>query len=108
MRRRGDLPAALGFQQAAVAARSEVLAADPQNQRTRYLLITDHARLGGLLRDLKRPGEARIVFERGFQLAREGNDESMKLPEAIAAKEDLRKEASAPVQMVDEKLQHRR
>jgi tetratricopeptide (TPR) repeat protein len=99
--RRGDVEGALRYQLAAVAARAEVLAADPRNARTRYLLITDQARLGGLLRDLHRTTEAKAAFDRGFQLGREGDPESMKDPEALAALGELRKAS------LGEKLQQR-
>jgi tetratricopeptide (TPR) repeat protein len=108
MRRRGDLEMALAFQQASAAARAEVLAADPRNMRTRYLLITDQARLGGLLRDLRRPAEARATFERGYQLAREGDAAAMTATEGVNALEDLRREAAAPAKFMDERLQPRR
>jgi non-specific serine/threonine protein kinase/serine/threonine-protein kinase len=108
MRRRGDLAAALDFQKAAVAARAEVLSADPRNMRIRYLLITDQARLGGLLRDLRRPAEARVAFERGYTLAREGDAAAMSAADGASALEDLRKEAAAPAKFMDERLQPRR
>ncbi len=108
MRRKGDLNAALVFQQASAGARSEVLAADPRNQRTRYLLITDQARLGGLLRDLNRPADARVAFDRGFQIAREGDAAAMSAADGQSALEDLRKEVASPPKSMGEKLQQHR
>jgi tetratricopeptide (TPR) repeat protein len=108
MRRRGDLETALGFQQAAATARAEVLAADPRNMRTRYLLITDQARLGGLLRDLQRAAESRAAFERGYQLAREADAAAMTATDGVNAVEDLRREAASPAKFMDERLQPRR
>jgi hypothetical protein len=108
MRRKGDLNAALVFQQASAGARSEVLAADPRNQRTRYLLITDQARLGGLLRDLNRPADARVAFDRGFQIAREGDAAAMSAADGQSAVEDLRKEVASPPKSMGEKLQQHR
>ena len=111
MRRRGDLEAALRFQQAAASARSEVLAADPRNFRARYLLITDQARLIAVYRDLNRPAEARAAFERGLELAREGDPAAMSAPDSVAAVADLRREAAAGAtpmsQNKGEKLQPR-
>ena len=65
------------------------VAADPRNMRSRYLLITDRARLGGLSLDLQRPEEARTAFER-------------------VTLEDLRKQAASPAKFMDERLQPRR
>jgi hypothetical protein len=76
--------------------------------RIRYLLITDQARLGGLLRDLRRPAEARVAFERGYTLAREGDAAAMSAADGASALEDLRKEAAAPAKFMDERLQPRR
>uniref|UniRef100_Q020E0 Uncharacterized protein n=1 Tax=Solibacter usitatus (strain Ellin6076) TaxID=234267 RepID=Q020E0_SOLUE len=106
-RRRGDLEIALSFQQASAAARAEVLGTDPRNMRTRYLLITDQARLGGLLRDLRRAVEARAAFERGYQLAREGDAAAMTATEGINALDALRREAAAPANFMGERLQPR-
>jgi tetratricopeptide (TPR) repeat protein len=96
MRRKGDLHESWQFQIVAMGARERVLAADPRNFRVRYLLITDCARLGALYRDMKRPAEARAAFERGFQLAREGDGASMSTPDALSAIADLRRESAAP------------
>ena len=96
LRRKGEFAGALEFQERVVVERGEVLQADPRNVRVRYLLIRDHAQWGALLRELRRPAEARAAFEKGLRIAADGDPRAMSSTEGLAAVEDLRREASAP------------
>src|SRR5262249_43606143 len=91
--RRVDLEGARQMHDSVIALRSDILRVDPHNARVRYLLITDHARLGAVLRDMGRSAEARIIFAQGFQLVKDGDPAAMQSPDMQHAAEDLRKES---------------
>ncbi len=71
VRRRGDLPGAHGFLEQAIAARAEVLSADPRNYRVRNFLMNDYGKLASMLLEEKRPAEAREAFRKAQKLADE-------------------------------------
>jgi hypothetical protein len=74
----------------------------------RYLLITDQARLGSVLRDLGRTAEARAAFDRGFKLLREGDPAAMHSADMESAEADLRRESAAPARPAGKSSQRAR
>jgi len=69
MRRRGDLAGAQALFEAAISAGIAALNGDPNNYKARYLLATDYEQLGDLLRDEKRPADARARYLEGSAAA---------------------------------------
>jgi tetratricopeptide (TPR) repeat protein len=108
LHRRGDLEGALAMHQSVNALRGEILQADPRNVRVRYLLITDQARMGSVLRDLGRTADARAAFDRGFKLLREGDPVAMQSADMQSAEADLRKESAAPARLAGKTSQRQR
>jgi hypothetical protein len=58
--------------------------------------MNSYAQWGALLRDMRRPAEARAAFAGGMKLAREGDPGAMAAPDGVTAIAELERESKSP------------
>jgi tetratricopeptide (TPR) repeat protein len=93
LQRKGELPAARRLYESTISVRKELLAADPKNYRLRYLLVTDYARLGDLLRLENNAAGARAVYREGLEMALPLEPKADADPDALKTIAELRKKS---------------
>ena len=94
LQRKGELPAAQRLYESTISVRKELLAVDSQNYRLRFLLVTDYARLGDLLRLEKNAAGARAVYREGLEMALPLAPKADADPDALKTIAELRKKAA--------------
>lgn len=94
LQRKGDLPGAQRLYETTMSVRKELLAADPNNYRLRYLLVTDYAHFGDLLRLEKNAASAREVYKEGLAVALLLEPKADGDPDAIGTITELKKKSA--------------
>jgi tetratricopeptide (TPR) repeat protein len=93
LERKGELPAAQRLYESTMSVCKELLAVDPKNYRLRYLLVTDYAHLGDLLRLEKNAAGARAAYREGLEMALPLEPKADGDPEALKTIAELRKKS---------------
>jgi non-specific serine/threonine protein kinase/serine/threonine-protein kinase len=93
LQRKGDLAGAHRLYETTMAVRRSLLAADPNNYRLRYLLVTDYVHFGDLLVLQRNAAAARAAYREGLAVALPLEPKAGADPDALKTISDLRRKS---------------